>query len=216
MTPADPRQQMPQGKAERTAAPKVPMRPEDVDRFRAEAKAAKAAEAHKAARAKAQHARAATQPVPAKAAPPAHGDSASAAPASTHREGRPAPARTGTGRTVRLTLARIDPWSALKMSFLLSVALGIAMVVAVAALWLVLKGMGAFDQVNNLVGSIIQDGEKKFDIMDFIGPGRVVSLSIVFAVIDVFLITAIATLTSFIYNVSAALVGGLGLTLTDD
>jgi len=128
----------------------------------------------------------------------------------------PRPAAAAPGRRVRLTLSRIDPFSALKMSFLLSVAIGIAMVVAVAALWLVLKGMGAFDQVNNLVGSIIQDGDKKFDIMDFVGFGRVVSLSIVFAVIDVFIITAIATLGSFIYNVSASLVGGLGLTLTDD
>ena len=127
-----------------------------------------------------------------------------------------AAAPAGTGRRVRLTLSRIDPWSALKMSFLLSVALGIAMVVATAALWLILAGMGAFDQVNNLVGQIIQDGEKKFDIMDFVGFGRVVSLSIVFAVIDVFLITAIATLGAFIYNVSSSLVGGLHLTLTDD
>jgi hypothetical protein len=128
----------------------------------------------------------------------------------------PRPAAAAPGRRVRLTLSRIDPFSALKMSFLLSVALGIAMVVAVAALWLVLKGMGAFDQVNNLVGSIIQDGDKKFDIADYVGFGPVVSLAIVFAVIDVFLITAIATLGSIIYNLSASLVGGLGLTLTDD
>nr|WP_084311112.1 DUF3566 domain-containing protein [Phycicoccus elongatus] len=133
------------------------------------------------------------------------------------RPAEPQAARPAAGgRRVRLTLSRVDPWSALKMSFLLSVALGIAMVVAVAALWLLLKGMGVFDQVNNLVGSIIQDGDKKFDIMDFVGFGRVVSLSIVFAVIDVVIFTAIATLGAFIYNVSASLVGGLGLTLTDD
>ena len=32
---------------------------------------------------------------------------------------------------MRLTLARVDPWSAMKLSFLLSVALGIALVVGV-------------------------------------------------------------------------------------
>ena len=102
------------------------------------------------------------------------------------------------------------------MSFLLSVSLGIAMVIAVAALWLILQGMGVFDQVNGLIGRIIQEGGQKFDIMDFIGFQKVVSLAIVIAVIDVFLWTAIATIGSFIYNISSSLVGGLHLTLTDD
>ena len=130
---------------------------------------------------------------------------------------RPEPSSTSApGRRVRLTLARVDPWSALKMSFLLSVALGVAMVVAVTMLWLVFKGMGAFDQINRLLGSIIQDGDKKFDITDYIGLGRVVSLSVVFAVIDVFFVTALSTLAAYLYNVSSSLVGGLQLTLTDD
>lgn len=128
---------------------------------------------------------------------------------------QPAPARS-SGRRVRLTVSRVDPWSAMKMSFLLSVALGIAGVVMVAVLWMILAGMGVFDQVNGLVGQIIQDGENTFDIMDFLGFGRVVSLAIVVGVIDVILMTALATLAAFLYNVSSSLVGGLQLTLTDD
>lgn len=127
----------------------------------------------------------------------------------------PAAAR-GTGRRVRLTVSRVDPWSAMKMSFLLSVALGIAGVVMISVLWTILAGMGVFDQVNTLVGQIIQDGENTFDIMDFLGFGRVVSLAIVVGVIDVILMTALATLAAFLYNVSSSLVGGLQLTLTDD
>ena len=106
--------------------------------------------------------------------------------------------------------------SAMKVSFLLSVALGIAMVVMVFVLWTILAGMGVFDQVNGVVGEIVQDRNQRFDILDFVGLGRVLSLSIVIAVIDVILITAIATLAAFLYNVSSALVGGLQLTLTDD
>lgn len=129
----------------------------------------------------------------------------------------PAPAAArGTGRRVRLTVSRVDPWSAMKMSFLLSVALGIAGVVMISVLWLILAGMGVFDQVNSLVGQIIQDGQNTFDIMDFLGFGRVVSLAIVVGVIDVILMTALATLAAFLYNVSSSLVGGLQLTLTDD
>ena len=104
----------------------------------------------------------------------------------------------------------------MKVSFLLSVALGIAMVVMVFVLWTILAGMGVFDQVNGVVGEIVQDRNQRFDILDFVGLGRVLSLSIVIAVIDVILITAIATLAAFLYNVSSALVGGLQLTRTDD
>jgi hypothetical protein len=131
--------------------------------------------------------------------------------ADSHAPARPAPARR-----VRLTVSRIDPWSAMKMSFLLSVALGIAMVVMVAVLWTILEGMGVFDQVNGVIGQVVQDGSNKFDILDFIGFTRVVSLTIVIAVVDVILFTAIATLGAFLYNVSSALVGGVQLTLTDD
>ena len=142
------------------------------------------------------------------AAPPTaqrgQGASASAAP------------RPASARRVRLTVSRVDPWSAMKIAFLLSVALGIAGVVMVFVLWTILAGMGVFDQINGIVGQVVQDGQQRFDIMDFIGLGRVLSLSIVIAVIDVILVTAIATLAAFLYNVSSALVGGVQLTLTDD
>ncbi len=139
---------------------------------------------------------------------------AAPAPASSASP-RPASARPGP-RRVRLTVSRVDPWSAMKISFLLSVALGIAGVVMVFVLWTILAGMGVFDQINGIVGQVIQDGSQRFDIMDFVGLGRVLSLSIVIAVIDVILVTAIATLAAFLYNVSSALVGGVQLTLTDD
>jgi hypothetical protein len=128
---------------------------------------------------------------------------------------RPAP-RPASARRVRLTVSRVDPWSAMKIAFLLSVALGIAGVVMVFVLWTILAGMGVFDQINGIVGQVVQDGQQRFDIMDYIGLGRVLSLSIVIAVIDVILMTAIATLGAFLYNVSSALVGGVQLTLTDD
>src|SRR5699024_2329159 len=51
------------------------------------------------------------------------------------QQGAPAPpqgARPGTSgpRRVRLSVARVDPWSVMKLSFLLSIAVGIGIVVA--------------------------------------------------------------------------------------
>lgn len=203
MTPGEPTEQLPraQTSAGATSGPRLPLRPEDVKVAREQAKKSPA-------------------PAPARSAVTTASEKGAVAPrsagspAATKPAARPAPA--AAGRRVRLTLARIDPFSALKMSFLLSVAIGIAMVVAVSTLWLILNSMGVFTEVNALAGRIIQDGGQQFDILDYVGFTRVVSLAIVIAVIDVFLWTAVATLGSFIYNVSSSLVGGLQLTLTDD
>ena len=121
-----------------------------------------------------------------------------------------------TARRVKLTVSRVDPWSVMKMSFLVSVAIGIAGVILMAVLWLILSGMGVFADINRTVDNVVGNSGSKFDLMDYIGFGRVVSLSIVIGVIDVILMTAIATLGAFLYNVCSSLVGGLQLTLTDD
>ena len=125
--------------------------------------------------------------------------------------------RSAAPRRVKLSVSRVDPWSVMKMSFLLSVAIGIAGVVMMAVLWMVLSGMGVFADINRTVQDVMNTSSgSKFDLMDYIGLGRVVSLSIVIGVIDVILMTAISTLGAFLYNVCSSLVGGLQLTLTDD
>jgi hypothetical protein len=121
----------------------------------------------------------------------------------------------GGPRTARLTIASVDPWSVLKLSFLLSVALGIATVVASIVLWLVLNGMGIFDQINGVLGDISGTGEE-FDVFNYVGFGRVLSLSTVVGVVNVVLITALSTIGAFLYNLGAGLVGGLHVTLSDD
>jgi hypothetical protein len=124
------------------------------------------------------------------------------------------PVRPGAPRRVRLTIARVDPWSVMKLSFLLSVAIGIALVVAAGVLWTILDGMGVFGDLNGVIGEVL--GDPTFDVGDYIGFGKVVSLATVIAVIDVVLLTAIATLGAFLYNIATTLVGGLHVTLSDD
>ncbi|TWE10358.1 DUF3566 domain-containing protein [Rudaeicoccus suwonensis] len=125
------------------------------------------------------------------------------------------PGGRSTPRRVRLTLSRVDPWSVMKIAFLLSVAVGIAMVVMIAVLWTVLSGMGVFSNLNDLLRTLDREGST-FNILDYIGFGRVVSLSVVIGVIDVILMTALATLGAFLYNICASLVGGVQMTLSDE
>jgi hypothetical protein len=137
--------------------------------------------------------------------------------ATTAAGARPAAQRKHKGpRRVRLAVARVDPWSVMKMSFLLSVALGIAGVILTAVLWMILSTMNVFTDVEGVLQSLQTTTSDPFSIKDYVGFGRVVSLSIVIGVIDVILMTAIATVMAFLYNICSALVGGVQLTLTDD
>ncbi|GAB3674544.1 DUF3566 domain-containing protein [Angustibacter aerolatus] len=123
----------------------------------------------------------------------------------------------GGPRKVRLTLSRVDPWSVAKIGFLLSVAIGIAFVIMIGVLWTILDGMGVFADIDRTVRTVLgENGGSTFDLMQYVGFGRVLSLATVIGVIDVFLLTALTTLGAFLYNICSALVGGVQLTLTDD
>ena len=119
-------------------------------------------------------------------------------------------------RKARLRLARIDPWSVMKTSFLFSIAFGIMLVVIVAVLWSVIVGSGALDAINSTMTQLIGDEENKFNIENFVNSGRVIGLAAVLAAVDVVIMTAVATLFAFLYNLAAAVIGGLEVTLAED
>lgn len=128
---------------------------------------------------------------------------------------RPVAAAAAGPRRVRLSVSRIDPWSVMKLSFLLSVAVGIMIVVAAAVIWQTLNEMAVFTQVNDVIATL-SGSTTFFDVLDYASFSRVISLATMVAVVDVVLLTALSTIMAFLYNVVAALVGGLHLTLTDD
>ena len=133
-----------------------------------------------------------------------------------NRPGLVKPAPKAKARKARLLVSKIDPWSVLKMSFLLSVALGIVTVVAAIVIWTVLDLTGIFDRVNQLLGEIAGSEGAGFDLRQFASLGQVVSFATIIAVVNVVLLTALAMLSAVLYNISSTLVGGIGVTLTDD
>jgi hypothetical protein len=126
----------------------------------------------------------------------------------------PAPAPAGP-RRVRLAVARVDPWSVMKLSFLLSFAIGIMIVIASAVVWMTLDSMAVFTQLNTTIAEIT-GSETFFPLLDFVAFDRVMALATIIAIVDIVLLTALATIGAFLYNIVAALVGGIHLTLTDD
>lgn len=134
-------------------------------------------------------------------------------------ERRPRPAARPVPRTrkARLRVSKADPWSVMKVSFLLSIALGVCTVVAVAVLWMVLDALGVFATVGSTISDATGSGSQGgFDLQSFLSLPRVVLFTSVIGVIDVVLATALATLGSFLYNMSAGFVGGVELTLAED
>jgi len=135
------------------------------------------------------------------------------APIPARRPAAPAP----KARRARLRLTHIDPWSVMKMAFLLSVAVGVVTVVAVAVVWGVLGVAGVWESINKTVVDVVGgDTADTFDIRDYLGTSRVMGFTMIVAVVDVVLITALATLGAFLYNLAAALLGGLEVTLAED
>lgn len=124
------------------------------------------------------------------------------------------------GRTVRrarLRLVQVEPWSIMKTAFLLSVAIGIVTVVAVGIVWGVLGAAGLWDSVNTIVQDSIGDSSgAPFEIQKYLGTSRVLGFTMIVAVADVVLITAIATLGAFLYNLAAGLLGGIEVTFAED
>ena len=160
----------------------------------------------------------ATSPVPpAPAAPstPNRAPATSAGDASKPAATSPS-VRNRRTRKARLRLSRIDPWSVMKTSFLFSIAFGVMLVVVAFVLWSVLAGSGALESVNSLINTLIGDEDNAFRVEDVLNSSRVLGFATVVAAIDVVILTAVATLFAFLYNLSATVLGGLEVTLAED
>jgi hypothetical protein len=137
---------------------------------------------------------------------------------ATARPPTPSPSPVTKARKARLVLGRVDPWSVMKLSFLLAIGLAIIALVAVSILWSVLNSMGVFDSVGQTVESVTRssDNAQGINILDYVAFNKVFSLTALLVGINVILMTALGTLAAFLYNLAASLVGGLHVTLTED
>jgi hypothetical protein len=125
-------------------------------------------------------------------------------------------AAAGRGpRRAKLQLKRIDPWSVMKFSAAASLVLFIVLVVATSVLYGVLQGMGVFDSVNGLVKQLTTDSNGATGLDLGITAGSVIGTAAILGAVNMFLFTALATLSAFVYNVCADLVGGIEVTLAE-
>lgn len=122
--------------------------------------------------------------------------------------------RPGRGpRRANLQIKRFDPWSVLKLSLVLGVALFFVWLVAVGILYAVLDGMGVWDNLNGISDELLQGSNETGTPL--ISAGRVFGVAAIIGAVNIVLFSALSTVGAFIYNVSADLAGGLEVTLAE-
>ena len=118
-------------------------------------------------------------------------------------------------KQVRLKLRSIEVMSAVKVGFLVSIALAISTIVGSILLWAVLANSGVFSSVGGLLSSIFGEGsgfslESELSFANVVGTAATISLlNIVFA-------TALSAIWAVLFNEIARLVGGVSVTFTNN
>jgi Transmembrane domain of unknown function (DUF3566) len=111
-----------------------------------------------------------------------------------------------------MQIRRIDPWSTLKVSSVLSVALFFVWMIAVAFLYLVLGGMGVWSKLNSNVGDLLNNTSGSAEL---VSSGTIFGGAVLIGLVNIVLLTAAATIGAFIYNLTTDLIGGVEVTLAD-
>src|SRR5690606_23054747 len=127
-------------------------------------------------------------------------------PSSTTRPKKQSGSARGP-RQAHLVLRRIEPWSAMKFSFVLSLVSFVILFVAVAVLYSVLSGLGVFESIVSTINSITNadaGSPGAIDASSWFDPVRILGFTALIGAIDVVLITALSTLGAVIYNLASS------------
>jgi hypothetical protein len=166
-----------------------------------------------------------TRPGPRRPPAPSHGPGSAPAPAAAGSLGtgtavdearapvRVAVARRGP-RRARLVIKHVDPWTVMKVTFVVTLVILVVLVIATAIIYAVLGQMGVWDQINDLVNQVTPTTASDTFNNPLTG-SRIIGIVAIVGAINVVLMTALATLAAAIYNLISDLVGGIEVTLSD-
>jgi hypothetical protein len=100
-------------------------------------------------------------------------------------------AKRSARRQAQLTLARVEPWSVMKVSFVVSVVAFIILFVAVAVLYSVLSALGVFTSLQHTVTTITSSqGSAGTNIMPWFSESKILGYTGMLGALNIVLITA--------------------------
>jgi transmembrane protein DUF3566 len=119
-------------------------------------------------------------------------------------------------RQAHLTLARVEPWSVMKFSFVVSVVAFVILFVAIAVLYMVMSGLGVFTSLQHTVSTITSSqGSSGTNISSWFSASRILGYTGMLGALNIVLITAMSTIGAVIYNLIAHTIGGVEITLRE-
>jgi len=132
------------------------------------------------------------------------------APAGFQPQGGP------SSRKAQLAIARIEPWSVMKFSFMISLVGWVILFVAVALMYYVLQKIGVFTSIERTVGLVTASKNRSgTNASSWFSASRVLGYTMLVGAVNVILITALATIGSVLYNLVTMLAGGIEVTLKE-
>lgn len=118
-----------------------------------------------------------------------------------------APRRSGSNKQVRLRLVHVDFWSALKVSAVLGLVLGIVQLVVVFVMWTLLQVVGLFAKLDEVLQDIL--AQPDFAIASILSLPQVMMFSLLVAVLNFVVVTVMGAVVAVLYNLSVRITGGL-------
>ncbi len=120
------------------------------------------------------------------------------------------------GRRADLVVARLEPWSVMKFSFLMSLVAWVVLFVAVAFLYFTLSSLGVFTSIQHTLSSVTSSsGSSGVSLNHWFSASRILGYTMLLGAVNIILITALCTVGSMIYNLVTHLGGGIEVTLRE-
>jgi len=141
---------------------------------------------------------------------------ASAAGASPSAGARRRGSSKRSARQAHLTIARVEPWSVMKFSFVVSLVAFVILFVAVSVIYGTLSALGVFTSLQHVVQSVTSSQDSAgVNAAKWFTASRILSYTALLGALNIVLITAMSTIGAVVYNLTSRLIGGVEVTLRE-
>jgi transmembrane protein DUF3566 len=129
---------------------------------------------------------------------------------------RPKGSAKRQARQAHLTIARVEPWSVMKFSFVVSLVAFVILFVAVSVIYGTLSALGVFTSLQHVVQSVTSSQDSNgVNASKWFTASRVLSYTALLGALNIVLITAMSTIGAVVYNLTSRLIGGVEVTLRE-